>query len=80
MFNWILRLIICSLRAYRLTFSPDHGLFKKIYPYGVCRFTPTCSVYTEQALIKHQWRGLFLGLKRILRCNPFVRGGYDPVP
>lgn len=46
-----------------------------------CRFTPTCSSYAIEALAK---RGLFVGLAltvyRVLRCNPFGRGGYDPVP
>ncbi len=46
-----------------------------------CRFTPTCSQYAKEALLK---RGFFVGsaltVWRILRCNPFSRGGYDPVP
>lgn len=46
-----------------------------------CRFTPTCSEYALEAFMK---RGFFVGLAltvwRILRCNPFGRGGYDPVP
>jgi hypothetical protein len=47
----------------------------------VCRFQPTCSNYMIQALQQHGlWRGLGLGLYRILRCNPLCRGGHDPVP
>jgi len=47
---------------------------------GVCRFRPTCSEYMIQAVQTHGLlRGLRLGLWRILRCNPFSRGGYDPV-
>ena len=46
-----------------------------------CKFYPTCSEYTKQAIEKYGClKGSFLGLKRILRCNPFSKGGYDPVP
>jgi len=46
----------------------------------VCRFTPTCSEYTYQAVEKYGViRGLFLGLKRIIRCHPFSKGGLDPL-
>jgi len=46
-----------------------------------CRFTPTCSQYVIQAVRKHgALKGSWLGLKRVLRCNPYCRGGHDPVP
>ncbi len=46
-----------------------------------CRFVPTCSQYAVQALEEHGfWKGSLLSLWRILRCNPFSKGGYDPVP
>jgi len=46
-----------------------------------CRFFPTCSAYALEALQKYGWkRGTFLAIKRILRCHPFNKGGYDPVP
>ncbi|MDO5555902.1 MAG: membrane protein insertion efficiency factor YidD [Clostridia bacterium] len=45
-----------------------------------CKFYPTCSEYMKQSIIKHgSIKGFFLGLKRILKCNPFSKGGYDPV-
>ncbi|HPC77990.1 MAG TPA: membrane protein insertion efficiency factor YidD [bacterium] len=45
-----------------------------------CRFYPTCSDYTYQAIEKYGLiKGVYLGLKRILRCNPFNPGGYDPL-
>lgn len=46
-----------------------------------CRFTPTCSEYARQAIIKHgPLRGTWLALRRILRCHPWGGSGYDPVP
>ena len=45
-----------------------------------CKFYPTCSEYTKLAIIKYGcFKGVFLGLKRILKCNPFSKGGYDPI-
>ena len=45
-----------------------------------CKFYPTCSNYTKQAIEKYGViKGVFLGIKRILRCNPFSKGGYDPL-
>ena len=45
-----------------------------------CKFYPTCSEYTKQAIIKYGLlKGIFLGIIRILKCNPFSKGGYDPL-
>lgn len=45
-----------------------------------CKFYPTCSDYTMQAVEKYGTiKGIFLGIKRILKCNPFSKGGYDPL-
>lgn len=45
-----------------------------------CKFYPTCSEYTKQAINKYgSVKGSFLGIKRILKCNPFSKGGYDPL-
>jgi putative membrane protein insertion efficiency factor len=45
-----------------------------------CRYVPSCSVYTEHAIKKYGViKGIFLGSKRILRCNPLFKGGYDPL-
>lgn len=70
-FLWLIRL-------YQKTFSPDHGWCRVFYPYGCCRFTPTCSEYAYKTIQK---KGLILGLPkvfwRILRCNPWNKGGID---
>lgn len=54
--------------------------FSKFTP-KTCRFYPTCSQYMKEAIIKYGvLKGIFLGVKRILRCHPFNEGGNDPVP
>lgn len=61
--------------------------FIKVYKKGIspvigrnCKFYPTCSEYTLQAIEKYgSLKGSFLGIKRILKCNPFSKGGYDPL-
>jgi len=46
-----------------------------------CRFYPTCSQYALESIVKHgSIRGIYLAIKRVLKCHPFHPGGYDPVP
>jgi putative membrane protein insertion efficiency factor len=79
--NNIIKLPFLTLiRLYQKTFSPDHGFFKKFFPYGYCRFYPTCSEYTYQAIDKYGiFKGSALGFWRVLRCNPWNPGGEDPL-
>lgn len=64
---------ILLVRFYQICISP-------LKP-PTCRFTPTCSAYAIEALKKHgPVKGLYLAIKRILRCHPWGGSGYDPVP
>ena len=69
------RLFIETIKIYKKTISPILSYF------GIkCKYYPTCSEYTMQAIQKYGIiRGCFLGIKRILKCNPFSKGGYDPL-
>ncbi len=70
---------VFAIKIYQKTLSPDHGPFSKLHPYGYCRFHPTCSQFGIDA-IEHF--GLVKGSGktawRVLRCNPFNKGGEDP--
>jgi putative membrane protein insertion efficiency factor len=71
---------IKTIQLYQKTFSFDHGVLKYMHPYGFCRFKPTCSEYAIQALEKYGfWRGGLKAVWRVLRCNPWSKGGWDPV-
>ena len=70
-------LMVC-IKAYQLTFSPDHGFFKARFPHGYCPFFPSCSAYAYQAIEKNGViRGGWQSLWRILRCHPWTKGGID---
>jgi hypothetical protein len=66
---------------YQKYLSLDQGFLGKIFGYvRVCRFEPTCSQYTYEAIEKYGFfKGSVLGFKRIIRCHPFNKGGHDPV-
>ena len=67
------RALLGAIRFYRRNISP-------MFP-PCCRFRPTCSAYALEAFSKRGFFvGLYLTVTRILRCNPFSKGGYDPVP
>ena len=66
-------LVLGAIRLYQQTLS-------RVLP-PACRFYPSCSQYTLEAVTLHGlWRGGWLGVRRILRCHPFNPGGLDPVP
>lgn len=73
-------IVIVLLRLYQKTLSFDYGIFKALFPYGYCRFKPTCSDYAIRAIEKY---GIIKGgVKagwRVMRCNPWSKGGWDPV-
>ena len=65
--------LLLAIRAYQLTLAAVLG--------GHCRFDPSCSHYASEAIERHGViHGLRLAMGRILRCHPFARAGYDPVP
>lgn len=75
--TWFTRALISGMtgliRFYQLYLSPLKG--------PTCRFSPTCSEYARLAILRHgPVRGLGLAIWRLLRCQPFAKGGYDPVP
>tara|TARA_B100000900_G_scaffold251735_1_gene214515 strand:+ start:199 stop:414 length:216 start_codon:yes stop_codon:yes gene_type:complete len=68
----IRKLFILPIILYQKTLSP-------FFP-SSCRFTPTCSEYSKQSILKYGlFKGSYLGFKRILKCHPWGKSGYDPV-
>ncbi|PLW95287.1 MAG: membrane protein insertion efficiency factor YidD [Marinilabiliales bacterium] len=71
--NILGKLLILLIKIYQYTLSPFIG--------RSCRYTPTCSVYSIEAIKKHgPFKGTWLAAKRVLSCNPWGGSGYDPVP
>lgn len=67
-------IMLACIRFYQNTIS-------RALPTNTCRFYPSCSHYGYQAVYKHGFiKGFYLAIARVLRCNPFNSGGYDPVP
>ncbi len=68
------KILIWMIDLYRHQISPYKG-------YSCCRFIPTCSVYAREAVEKYgALKGGWLAVRRLLKCHPFHKGGYDPVP
>ncbi|MCI6442476.1 membrane protein insertion efficiency factor YidD [Treponema sp.] len=71
--EFLVKFMCLLIRFYQVCISP--------FLPDCCRYTPSCSQYALEAIKKHgPFRGLYLAVRRILRCNPFHEGGYDPVP
>jgi putative membrane protein insertion efficiency factor len=71
---WPRLILLALIRLYQMTFS-------RAIPVNTCRFYPTCSHYGYQAIYKYgALRGTVMATLRVVRCNPFTPGGYDPVP
>ncbi|MDL2337650.1 MAG: membrane protein insertion efficiency factor YidD [Pseudomonadota bacterium] len=71
--SWVQRVLVGSVRAYRLLLSPWLG--------SSCRFEPSCSAYALEVLDAHGAAiGSYLTVTRLLRCHPWCAGGHDPVP
>ncbi len=71
--HWIRAIFVAPIRAYQRWISP-------LFPRS-CRYYPSCSQYAIEAIETHgPIVGMALGVWRILRCNPWSKGGYDPVP
>lgn len=67
------RVLLAAIRGYQLFFSPMYA--------GSCRFVPSCSAYAIEAVERHGvLRGSLLSLKRLARCRPLAKHGFDPVP
>ncbi len=72
--NVMKRILIAIIKLYRKYISP----MKRV---PTCRFTPTCSEYALEALQRYgAVKGSYLAVRRILKCHPFHKGGFDPVP
>jgi len=71
--QWPKKIALGFIRVYQYIISP-------LFPPS-CRFTPTCSRYATEAIERYGFvKGMFLAIKRLARCHPFARGGYDPLP
>jgi len=75
------KIILKLIRLYQKTLSRDTGWLSPLFSERTCRFHPTCSEYSYQAIEKFGiLKGGILGIKRILRCHPWNKGGIDCIP
>lgn len=73
-------MILSFIKLYQKTLSPDHGPLRRFFPYGYCKFQPSCSQYAYDAIEQYgAIKGIVKGTWRILRCNPWTKGGEDAI-
>ena len=69
------------IRIYQFLLSTDHAFWARPDIFRICTYHPSCSEFARLAILKHGViLGSLMGIKRVIDCNPFSRGGYDPVP
>ncbi|MEI8143339.1 MAG: membrane protein insertion efficiency factor YidD [Candidatus Berkelbacteria bacterium] len=74
------KILVYIIELYQRYLSPDTGWTRIFFRGGYCKYTPSCSEYSKHAIIKYgPLRGTVMGFWRILRCNPWSKGGHDPV-
>lgn len=68
------KFLLILIKIYKKFLSPAN------FGINTCRFTPSCADYTYDAIQRYgAFKGTYMGMKRVIRCNPFSKGGYDPV-
>jgi putative membrane protein insertion efficiency factor len=73
--------ILFLITAYQTVLSPDHSWLKSAYPHGFCRFYPSCSQYSKEAIIKYGLiKGSSLTIIRLAKCHPWAEPKHDLVP
>jgi putative membrane protein insertion efficiency factor len=75
------KIVIRLINVYQFLLSPDHSWLKARFPHGYCRFYPSCSEYAKQSVERFGvFKGLSLGLIRLVKCHPWAEPKVDPVP
>ncbi|PIQ78369.1 membrane protein insertion efficiency factor YidD [Candidatus Peregrinibacteria bacterium CG11_big_fil_rev_8_21_14_0_20_41_10] len=76
--RWPRQIVVKLIEIYQLTLSPDHSWVRHLVGGCYCKFRPSCSEYSRQAVDKYGvLAGGLKGVKRIVRCRPGVKGGWD---
>jgi putative membrane protein insertion efficiency factor len=79
--DFLKKTAIFFVKIYQKTISFDHGPMKFLYTHGFCKFFPTCSQYTIEAISRlGLLKGGFWACRRVLRCHPWSKGGVDEIP